>query len=106
MTGDVTIPAPDLSGYQIANTAALGGNGWHKDTNTGLITQWGYIGGAGTLAFNFPIAFPSACVSVQIGNINESLLNSAPVVTGYNTTSVSFHVDTNTNASFIFVQGY
>ncbi|MFV0570231.1 MAG: pyocin knob domain-containing protein, partial [Citrobacter portucalensis] len=106
MTGDVVIPAPDLSGYQIANTAALGGNGWHKDTNTGLITQWGYVGGAGDLAFYFPIAFPSACVSVQIMNINASLLNSVPVVTGYNTTSVSFKVDTNTDASFVFVQGY
>lgn len=46
-------------------TAGLGGNGWHKDNATGLITQWG----SGTIVNNyvaFPVSFPNICASVQV----------------------------------------
>lgn len=32
--------------YQQKNTASKAGNGWFKDTSTGVIIQWGYLGNA------------------------------------------------------------
>ena len=48
------------------NSVSMNGNGWIKDTKTGIITQWGQNGtinttGGGT---SFPIAFPNACYQV------------------------------------------
>lgn len=77
-----TPPAPDLSAYlttetanatyQKINTASLSSNGWFKDTNTGLITQWGGVAVSDNIGVNFPIAFPSACTMVTTGNVNEA----------------------------------
>ncbi|ELW4736270.1 phage tail protein [Escherichia coli] len=73
--------------YQLKNTASLGANGWHKDASTGLITQWGYIapGWAGYASVTFPIAFPSACINVQVsitGDGGESTVNYSSVKKG------------------------
>lgn len=58
-----------LSLFQKINQASLGTNGWFKDTNTGLIIQWGIGGGVGAAKnypIQFPIAFPSRCLSIQV----------------------------------------
>ncbi|MGK7079432.1 phage tail-collar fiber domain-containing protein [Enterobacter cloacae] len=51
--------------YQKINTASKAANGWFKDTNTGLIIQWG-SGSTLNSAFSLPVAFPNACLSTQI----------------------------------------
>lgn len=52
----------------LTNTASLNGNGWFKDTKTGLIIQWGgqTINTGGT-AITYPIAFPNAvyCITAS-----------------------------------------
>ncbi|EMH4840314.1 hypothetical protein V6L11_004358 [Salmonella enterica] len=52
------------------NTASLNTNGWQRDESTGLITQWGLIGGANG-AYNFPRAFPNQCFAVLVTNTNS-----------------------------------
>lgn len=57
-----------LSLFQKINQASLGINGWFKDTNTGLIIQWGIGGGEGAAKnypIQFPIAFPNRCINLQ-----------------------------------------
>ncbi|WP_080468948.1 phage tail-collar fiber domain-containing protein [Enterobacter cloacae] len=51
--------------FQKINAASKAANGWFKDTNTGLIIQWG-SGSSLNIAFSLPIAFPNACLSTQI----------------------------------------
>lgn len=52
------------------NTATLDTNGWQRDESTGLITQWGLIGGAnGT--YNFPRGFPNQCFAVLVTNTSN-----------------------------------
>lgn len=73
--------------YQTKNTAGLGANGWFKDISTGLITQWGVIapGWAGFANVTFPIAFPRACVNVQVtitGDGGDSAVNFSAVKKG------------------------
>ena len=53
--------------FQSKNTAAKAVNGWFKDASTGMITQWGRYNSkaAGYSNLSFPIAFPSACVSIS-----------------------------------------
>lgn len=68
-------------------SAGLGGNGWHKDNATGLITQWG----SGTIVNNyvaFPVSFPSICASVQVtdagnGRVAYSAISSTTGMTVY-----------------------
>ena len=55
--------------FQKINTASLGTNGWFKDTNTGLIIQYGIGGGEGAAKnypIQFPIAFPNRCINLQV----------------------------------------
>lgn len=73
--------------YQLQNTAGLDANGWFKDISTGLITQWGFIapGWAGYANVTFPIAFPRACVNVQVcitGDGGDSSINFSSVRRG------------------------
>ncbi len=53
--------------FQSKNTAAKAVTGWFKDASTGMITQWGRYNSkaAGYSNLSFPIAFPSACVSIS-----------------------------------------
>ncbi|XTZ36757.1 phage tail protein [Salmonella enterica] len=53
--------------FQMKNTASKAANGWHKDTSTGIITQWGRLNSTAITYANvtFPVAFPTACVSIS-----------------------------------------
>lgn len=51
--------------FQKINTISRAGNGWFKDSNTGMIIQWG-SGSVLNTAFSLPIAFPNTCFSTQI----------------------------------------
>ncbi|WP_279027677.1 phage baseplate protein [Gibbsiella quercinecans] len=53
-------------------SASLGESGWWKDEKTGLIRQWGRVAGVVQQSVNFPIAFPSACTSVVLGQVYNS----------------------------------
>lgn len=55
----------------IKNTASMTVNGWHKDTVTGVITQWGTVDYStappeSNVTVNFPITFPNQCLNVLL----------------------------------------
>ncbi|MBW6636475.1 phage tail protein [Salmonella enterica subsp. enterica serovar Weltevreden] len=58
----------DNSGIFLApmSSAGLGANGWHKDSSTGVITQWGSgnVPGSQQQRVNFPMTFPNTCTTV------------------------------------------
>lgn len=66
-SGNVNITIPK-------NTALLSGNGWHRDVDTGLITQWGTLSSTvvGNITVTFPIAFPNTCFNVQSTIIRQN----------------------------------
>lgn len=70
-SGSVTIPIETTS-------ASLGVNGWHYDSNTGILTQWGQqpTTGNGT----FPVTFPRAFVDVY--NVSITRIGSTQSPTG------------------------
>lgn len=95
-------PATDLSGYQRANTASLANPGWFKDTNTGLITQWGWKDGVGgpNCLVNLPIAFPSDISSVQVTYQSVGGREYSPSV--HNQGLSSFQVDCDNDGNAIY----
>jgi hypothetical protein len=94
--------------FQKINTVSRAANGWYKDSNTGLIIQWGVQGSAGNNAFavTFPVAFPSACVSfnaTRIGNTNSPTVS----VTGLSRTGVTIRqADGGNGGSYWMAIGY
>lgn len=58
------------STFQKVNTASKGSRGWFKDSNTGMIFQWGIesVSGATTRTFSFPVSFPTGCASLTVSN--------------------------------------
>lgn len=58
------------STFQKVNTASRGSRGWFKDSNTGMIFQWGIesVSGATTRTFSFPVSFPTGCASLTVSN--------------------------------------
>lgn len=79
-----------VTGAVTTATANLAG-GWHKDSATGLITQWGFTQNSSINeeAHGFNIAFPNACVGVlaTLGTTigNGSTVYASPVNTqGFN----------------------
>lgn len=58
------------SAFQKVNTASKGSRGWFKDSNTGMIFQWGIesVSGATTRTFSFPVSFPTCCASLTVSN--------------------------------------
>ena len=58
----------DNSGIFLApmSSTGLGENGWHKDSSTGVITQWGSgnVPGSQQQRVNFPMTFPNTCTTV------------------------------------------
>lgn len=95
--------------YQKINTASKAANGWYKDANTGMIFQWGRVGTSTptNVSVTFPIAFPSACVSVQntiIRPTNDAGENNWTFVTSISKTGAS--IGTDRNGAFWFAVGY
>lgn len=58
------------STFQKVNTASKGARGWFKDSNTGMIFQWGIesVSGATTRTLSFPVSFPTGCASLTVSN--------------------------------------
>ncbi|EPO9621630.1 phage tail protein [Enterobacter kobei] len=58
------------STFQKVNTASRGSRGWFKDSNTGMIFQWGIesVSGATTRTLSFPVSFPTGCASLTVSN--------------------------------------
>ena len=58
------------STFQKVNTVSKGSRGWFKDSNTGMIFQWGIesVSGATTRTFSFPVSFPTGCASLTVSN--------------------------------------
>lgn len=52
--------------YLAKSTQSTSGTGWHKDGDTGLITQWGLKVADGYVSVTFPIAFPNAVECVML----------------------------------------
>ncbi|QHM71682.1 pyocin knob domain-containing protein [Mixta intestinalis] len=71
--------------YQLKNTASKATNGWHKDTTTGIIRQWGIVnvGDNTVVTANFPIPFPSACASMSVTAISQAGNNSTEIISAY-----------------------
>ena len=95
--------------FQKINTASRAANGWYKDTNTGMIFQWGKNASTtvGNVTVTFPIAFPNACLSVQNTLIrNAGTPGEKPwgFVTSFNASSVSLSGDA--KGSYWFAVGY
>ncbi|WP_373963117.1 phage tail-collar fiber domain-containing protein [Kosakonia sacchari] len=94
--------------YNLANTAWKAPVGWEKDSTTGMITQWGVAtrAAAGT-RINFPIAFPTECVSVQLtliwqGGFHDRNMYVQPVDnTGFNYVSQTDEV-----SAYFLAKGY
>jgi len=95
--------------YQKINTASKAANGWFKDTNTGMIFQWGHNTSSvvGNATVTFPIAFPNACLNVQnswIRGANNPGENPWGFVSSFNNTTASITGDA--NGSYWFAMGY
>ncbi|EHK8181159.1 hypothetical protein K2B91_000999 [Salmonella enterica subsp. enterica serovar Enteritidis] len=73
------------TGTTYSNSASKSTNGWFRDSSTGVIRQWGI--GALNTTINFPMAFPTACTSIQV-----AILNSDPddAMSVHDRTSTSF----------------
>ncbi|EDW2260663.1 hypothetical protein R950_002657 [Salmonella enterica subsp. enterica] len=73
------------TGTTYSNSASKSANGWFRDSSTGVIRQWGI--GALNTTINFPMAFPTACTSIQV-----AILNSDPddAMSVHDRTSTSF----------------
>ncbi|HCA7080806.1 TPA: hypothetical protein MX214_003992 [Citrobacter sedlakii] len=77
--------------YQLKNTASLTTNGWHKDTSTGRIEQWGTLTGStnSIVTVTFPIAFPNNCLNIEITDIwNASSMYTAASISKTKTNMV------------------
>ncbi|MBS0870330.1 phage tail protein [Enterobacter ludwigii] len=94
--------------FQKINTASKADNGWFKDTNTGMIIQWGIqsSGGNGTFGVTFPVAFPSAAVSVSM---TRNASNDSPTCSVYNVSRTGFtarQADGGSGGSYWMAIGY
>ncbi|MGC6061361.1 gp53-like domain-containing protein [Enterobacter kobei] len=72
------------STFQKVNAASKGSRGWFKDSNTGMIFQWGIesVSGATTRALSFPVSFPTGCASLTVSNNLERTAGESSM-TGY-----------------------
>lgn len=80
--GEAYTKAESDGRFQKINTASKAASGWYKDTNTGMIFQWGTVNRTNySTPVTFPIAFPSVCVGVSatlrnyINDISSSTFN-------------------------------
>ena len=77
--------------YQAKNTAYANIHGWHKDTSTKVMMQWGFITNLtpGSVV-KFPTAFPEACAVVVISPHSGNAVNS--ILYTYNHSVTGFTV--------------
>ncbi|HFP6166499.1 TPA: phage tail protein [Escherichia coli] len=77
--------------YQAKNTAYANIHGWHKDTSTRVMMQWGFITNLtpGSVV-NFPTTFPEACAVVVISPHSGNAVNS--ILYTYNHSATGFTV--------------
>ncbi|EGG6362765.1 hypothetical protein HI999_000731 [Salmonella enterica] len=112
-----TPPPPDLSAYlttstanstyQKINTASKASNGWFRDSNTGVITQWGSVSGGGDgVTITFPIAFPSACVNLQLTHGQSISVTASPEVDTLATTYATIYTAPNVVNTYWIAIGY
>ncbi|EIX6431188.1 phage tail protein [Salmonella enterica] len=112
-----TPPPPDLSAYlttatanstyQKINSASKASNGWFKDSNTGMIFQWGIVSGGGSgVNINFPLAFTSSCTNVQATHHRSGAADYCPSVNNYNTMNATIDTDNNAGTIFWYAIGY
>lgn len=52
--------------YLAKSTQSTAGTNWHRDGDTGIITQWGMRVAGGYVAVTFPMAFPNAVECVML----------------------------------------
>ncbi len=70
----------DVSLNISTTSASLSQNGWYKDENTGMITQWGYISvpDDSYVTVTLPIPYPNACLNLQVtGRVSQAPDNQA-----------------------------
>lgn len=95
-TGRAITPAGLLSAFSNSKAA----NGYCKLPN-GLIIQWfNATGGSGT--YNFPIAFPTACLEVIMSN-GYSSINAFSQVTSFTTTGATTYCNASVLMRFIAI---
>ncbi|HGC0092481.1 TPA: hypothetical protein ACIYZJ_003779, partial [Escherichia coli] len=77
--------------YQAKNTAYANIHGWHKDTSTKVMMQWGFITNLtpGSVV-KFPTTFPEACAVVVISPHSGNAVNS--ILYTYNHSTTGFTV--------------
>lgn len=93
--------------YQAVNTGGNGENGWHKDTNTGKITQWGKIAGGGAgVQVTFPIAFPNSANSATVTYHRGGAVDYSPSVPSLLPTGMTIDCDNAAGNLFWMVVGY
>jgi len=127
-SGSITLQEPDVAGSNTLTLPAATGtvaltenftgsnvslttDGYQK-LPSGLIMQWGTtpsISNDGSYAVTFPIAFPTACVTVQVcGKLGATTASAAySIGTGnYTTTGVTIYNDASTQTTSWFAVGY
>lgn len=93
--------------YQNVNTGAMASTGWHKDTNTGLITQWGKIAGGGAgVQVTFPIAFPTSANSATVTYHRGGAVDYSPSVPSLLPTGMTIDCDNAAGNLFWMVVGH
>ncbi|HGG1389505.1 TPA: beta strand repeat-containing protein [Escherichia coli] len=88
--------------YQAKNTAYANIHGWHKDTSTKVMMQWGFITNLtpGSVV-KFPTTFPEACAVVVISPHSGNAVNS--ILYTYNHSATGFTVKSS-SAEKIYAQ--
>ncbi len=74
LSTDISLSAGDVGSYGKSESDARYGrknvasksseNGWWKCGDTGIVYQWGFVGGRDNYLVNFPVSFPNVCTSV------------------------------------------
>lgn len=75
---------------------------------SGIIIQWGYgtTAGSGGVALTFPVAFPTACLSVTATPVNGGLTAVSVVVAAYSRFSTTVYAATPATAGVAIGVGY
>lgn len=97
-----------LNAIKTSRTASVAVNGWKKDSETGIIEQWGRSDGTpANTSITFPIPFPNECFNIQVTTIGPGsgsalvLRADAVTKTGFKTRGDSwFSPQDNTTGKF------